>query len=168
MERLRCLLVVGALAAVVSVVAAGPAVAAKGGNSENAHACQQGGHKNGFDAVTGLPFKNAGDCTNNGAQGEGVSSLQITTGTYPCPPGLVGTCWGTVSGSGLRPDGGWFVRDFDNSRTIASGSMDANGTLQQTSLNLPCGVEGAVGAFAQGLGEPPANIKSAVTASRCA
>jgi len=41
MHRLRYLVVIGALVVVLSVVAAGPAVAALGGNSDNAHACQQ-------------------------------------------------------------------------------------------------------------------------------
>ena len=83
MGRVRGVLVAGVLAVAVSVVAAGPAVAAKGGNSDNAHACQQGGHENRFEAETGNPFKNAGDCTSHGAQG-GASSLQFLT-TRPTP-----------------------------------------------------------------------------------
>ena len=57
MRHLGCWVVVGALVVVASAVAAGPAVAAKGGNSDNAHACQQGGHENQFAAETGSPFK---------------------------------------------------------------------------------------------------------------
>ena len=56
---------------------AAPAGAAKGGNSVNAHACQQGGHENRFEAATGNPFKNAGDCTNDGAQGMASTELAI-------------------------------------------------------------------------------------------
>jgi hypothetical protein len=69
MLRLRCLVVIGVVALAASTVVAGPAVAAKGGNSDNAHACQQGGHQSLLEAETGNPFKNAGDCVNDGAQG---------------------------------------------------------------------------------------------------
>jgi hypothetical protein len=69
MHRLRCLVVIGALAVAVSVVGAGPAFAAKGGNSDNAHACQHGGHETLFEAETGDPFKNTGDCASHGAKG---------------------------------------------------------------------------------------------------
>jgi hypothetical protein len=63
MHRLRCLVVIGALAVAVSVVAAGPAAAAKGGNDGIAKACQKGGWQ-------GLgTFANQGDCVNDGAQG---------------------------------------------------------------------------------------------------
>ena len=90
----------GAVAVAVSAVAAGPAVAAKGGNSDNAHACQQGGHENRFEAETGNPFKNAGDCASHGAQGGATASLQLATGTYPCG---AATCWGTLSGVRTGP-----------------------------------------------------------------
>ena len=43
MDRLKWLLVAAALAVAVSVVAAGPAAAAKGSNSANAKLCQKGG-----------------------------------------------------------------------------------------------------------------------------
>jgi len=45
MGRVRGVFVAGVVAVAVSAVAAGPAVAAKGGNNDNAHACQQGGHE---------------------------------------------------------------------------------------------------------------------------
>jgi hypothetical protein len=65
-------------------------VAAKGDNSDNAHACQQGGHETRFEAETGRPFKNAGDCTSHGAQGGASSLLQfLTLPTYPLPCGNV-------------------------------------------------------------------------------
>ena len=82
MHRLKCLVIIGALAVAVSVVAPGPAVAAKGGNSDNAHACQQGGHENRFEAETGSPFKNAGDCASHGAQG-GDTSFRVSTTAAP-------------------------------------------------------------------------------------
>jgi hypothetical protein len=68
MERLRCLLVAGALAAAVGVVAAGPAGAAKGGNNDTAKACQHGGWT-GLLPDAGGVFANQGDCVNDGAQG---------------------------------------------------------------------------------------------------
>jgi hypothetical protein len=68
MERLRCVLVTGMLAVVVGVVAAGPAVAAKGGNNDTAKACQHGGWKT-LGSAAGDAFANQGDCVNDGAQG---------------------------------------------------------------------------------------------------
>ena len=62
MHRLRCLVVIGALAVAVSVVGAGSAFAAKGGNNDTAKACQQGGWQ------TLGTFANQGDCVNDGAQ----------------------------------------------------------------------------------------------------
>ena len=59
-------------------------MAAKGGNSDNAHACQQGGHEHRFEAETGRPFKNAGDCTSHGALGGASSLLVLTNPSYPC------------------------------------------------------------------------------------
>jgi hypothetical protein len=95
MDRLKHALVVGALAVAVSVLAAGPAAAAKGGNSDNAHACQQGGHANRFEAETGMPFKNAGDCASHGAKGGTTTFLVIDPSSYPCTDSTSGaTCWG--------------------------------------------------------------------------
>jgi len=72
MHRLRCLVVIGALAVAVSAVAAGPAVAAKGGNNDIAKACQHGGWQ-GLGA-----FANQGDCVNDGAQAK-LGSAGSTT-----------------------------------------------------------------------------------------
>ena len=96
MHRLRCLVVIGAVAVAVAVsaVAAGPAVAAKGGNSETAHACQQGGHQTLVAAESPqVAFKNAGDCTSHGALGGSSVMLQLTTQSYGCGTGC--TYWGT-------------------------------------------------------------------------
>ena len=70
MVRLKGLVVIGALAVAVSVVAAGPAAAAKGGNSVAAKICQKGGWRT-LVPVTGDAdaFANQGDCVNDGAQG---------------------------------------------------------------------------------------------------
>ncbi len=138
MHRLRCLVVIGVLAAAVSVVAAGPAAAAKGGNSDNARACQQGAHKNRFEAETGNPFKNAGDCTSHGALGGESYSLQfLTVPTYPCPH--TGTCWGVVSGSNLIPRTLWAVLEVTSGFPASQGNIALDGSLPTTSANLRCG-----------------------------
>jgi hypothetical protein len=67
MGRVRGVLVAGAVAVAVSVVAAGPAVAAKGGNNDTAKVCQQGGWKT-LVPDAGGTFANQGDCVNDGAQ----------------------------------------------------------------------------------------------------
>jgi hypothetical protein len=67
-HRLRCLVVVGALAVAVSAVAAGPAAAAKGGNNDTAKVCQKGTWKT-LVPDAGGTFANQGDCVNDGAQG---------------------------------------------------------------------------------------------------
>jgi hypothetical protein len=145
MGRVRGVLVAGVVALAVSVVAAGPAVAAKGGNSDNAHACQQGGHENRFEAETGNPFKNAGDCASHGAQGGATSTLQfLTVPTYPCSVAS-GTCWGIVSGSGLRPQADWFVIDIGTAppnNLVARGVTEVDGSLPPTAVDVGCG-EGA-------------------------
>jgi hypothetical protein len=137
MHRLRCLVVIGALTVAVSVVAAGLAAAAKGGNSDNAHACQQGGSGGLAEAETGNPFKNAGDCTSHGAQGGATAGLQIDTGTYSCPPPHSNlTCWGTVIGSGLQPGSPWTVLDVFSGATLAEGTAPPEGA--NAKLNLQC------------------------------
>jgi hypothetical protein len=139
MHRLRCVVVIGALAVVVSVVVAGPAAGAKGGNNDNAHACQQGGHEGRFEAETGRPFKNAGDCASHGAQGGATAGLQIdNTGTYSCPPPNSNlTCWGRVTGSGLQPGSLWSVIDTTNLETAAHGTADSLGHAS-AALNRFC------------------------------
>jgi len=89
MERLKCLFVVGALAVVVSVVEAGPAFAAKGGNNDTAKACQQGGWQT-LVPNLGDRFANQGDCVNDGAKG---SAPFGTAGKAACtdPHGINGS-----------------------------------------------------------------------------
>ncbi len=65
MVRVKVMLSAAALAIAASVVAAGPAVAAKGGNA-TAQACQKGGWTLGT-------FANQGDCVNDGAQATTVT-----------------------------------------------------------------------------------------------
>ena len=71
MRRLKWLVVIGALAVAVSAVAAGSAAGAKGGNKDTAKQCQKGGWKT-LVSQTGQPFKNQGDCVNDGAHGLGA------------------------------------------------------------------------------------------------
>jgi hypothetical protein len=89
MERLKRLFVVGALAVVVSVVEAGPAFAAKGGNNDTAKACQQGGWQT-LVPNLGDRFANQGDCVNDGAKG---SAPFGTAGKAACtdPHGINGS-----------------------------------------------------------------------------
>jgi hypothetical protein len=68
MHRLRCLLIIGALAMEVIAVAAGPAAAAKGGNNDTAKLCQKGAWQTLLPDAGGT-FSNQGDCVNDGAQG---------------------------------------------------------------------------------------------------
>ena len=80
MVRAKVMLLAAALAIAASVVAAGPAVAAKGGNA-TAQACQKGGWTLGT-------FANQGDCVNDGAQGSppvavaGQSACQQIGGSF--------------------------------------------------------------------------------------
>jgi hypothetical protein len=144
MDRVRCVLV-AVLAVAVCVVAASPAVAAKGGNRDNAHACQQGGHKSRFEAETGRPFNNAGDCASHGAQRGDTSSLVIdNSGSYHCTNSSL-TCWGTLSGSGLAPNAQWFVHILDG--TTLSGIATSGGSIDAVTLNILCGQDRT--AFAQ-------------------
>jgi hypothetical protein len=62
------LVVIGALTVAVCLVAAGPAAAAKGGNSDSAKLCQKGTWKM-LVPDAGGTFVNQGDCVNDGAQG---------------------------------------------------------------------------------------------------
>jgi hypothetical protein len=140
MHRLRCLVVIGALTVAVSVVAAGPAAAAKGGNSENAHVCQQGGSGGLAEAETGNPFKNAGDCTSHGALGGSSVSLQLTTDEYSCGTGC--TMWGYVNITGLGPEEDWFIINNGGMEPpgylVAIGKADGNGNVTNFQANLPC------------------------------
>ena len=81
MRRLKCFVVIGALTAAPSAVAAGPAAAAKGGNNDTAKQCQRGGWKT-LASQTGEPFKNQGDCVNDGAHGLGAA--QASAGETAC------------------------------------------------------------------------------------
>jgi hypothetical protein len=49
-----------------------------------------------------------------------------------------GTCWGTVSGSGLRPGGAWAAIDADTGEPFVFGETDATGSVNQK-LDAGCG-----------------------------
>jgi hypothetical protein len=139
MHRLRCLVTIGALAVVVSVVAAGPAVAAKGGNNDSAHACQQGGHESRFEAETGRPFKNAGDCASHGAKGlpSAFLALDVSDSPYPCTD-TNDSCWGRLGAGGLADGASWEVENASTHAVLASGNADSAGSVNDVILNLPC------------------------------
>ena len=142
MHRLRCVVVIGALAVAASVVGAGPAVAAKGGNSDNAHACQQGGHENRFEAETGNPFKNAGTALVTQRWAETGAELFIDqVFTLDC-----NDCWGVLEGS-VSPNVEWevFFSPMGTSKPFASGRADNTGTVI-VNLDLPCG-QGSTSAY---------------------
>ena len=142
MGRVRGVLVAGALAVAVSVVTAGPAVAAKGGNSDAAHACQQGGHENMFEAETGRPFKNAGDCVSHAAMGNDNAELFIDpVFTLDC-----NNCWAVLEGS-VSPNVEWevFFSPMGTTKPFASRRADNTGTVI-VNLDLPCG-QGSTSAY---------------------
>ena len=153
MKRLKVLSVAAAIAVAMSVVAAGPAAAAKGGNSEAAHACQKGGHEHRLDAATHRPFKNTGDCVNNGAKGEDDEYLFIDPSSYGCLPPMTGLCWGTLEGQELSAGEQWnvyFPADGPppDPRTppFRTGAADSSESFAVI-LNLPCG-QGSTSAYA--------------------
>jgi hypothetical protein len=142
MDRLKSLLVAGALAVVLSIVAAGPAPAAKGGNSDNAQACQQGGHTNLFETETGNPFKNAGDCASHGAKGGAITTLaiDISDSPYLCTSGS-GLCWGRLIADGLAAAASWEVENDITHAVLASGNANSAGSVNHVILNLPCSAD---------------------------
>jgi virginiamycin B lyase len=90
------------------------------------------------------------------------TSLQILTNTYACN---FGTCWGTVSGSGLKPESGWFILIFASGQQLTSGLTDATGSVSQK-LVLPCGA-GFSGLVAFSRTSAGASVESAEVSSPC-
>jgi len=165
--RLKVVWVVAALAGVVSVVAAGSAAAAKGGNSENAHACQQGGHENRFEAETGKQFKNAGDCVSHERRAARPPCCKSRP-DLPLPWPLGGNVLGGVFGSGLDSGANWTVFIVGPGFVLASGVPDASGNLEPTALDVPCGAGSSpLEAFALTSADPPVEITSAEVMSAC-
>jgi len=135
------LVVLGALAVAASMVVAGPAVAAKGGNSDTAHACQQGGHEHMFEAETGRPFKNAGACVSHAAVGNDNAELVIDpVFTFDDACSVQVGCWGVLEGVNLEPGAQWkvFFSPTGTTTPFASGNADNTGTVI-VNVDLPCG-----------------------------
>src|SRR3954453_5707107 len=127
----------GIVAVAVSVVAAGPAVAAKGGNNDNAHACQQGGGAGLLDENE-FAFKNAGDCASHGAKGSAYTGLSIDMSAYDCNEGPHVTCYGTLTGSGLQPGSMvGVVFTFDQGGGQQNPSANGSGNLSYP-LDIVC------------------------------
>jgi hypothetical protein len=165
MGRVRGVLVAGVLAVAVSVVVVGPAVAAKGGNSENAHACQQGGHETRFEGETGRAFKNAGDCASHGAKGGAAASLEIVLSRYNC---FTTPCWGTLEGSGLDANSTACVQLIGNSDIgVCFADADGDGAID-AEMNFPCGMLPYAGGHWVATGQVKGTtVTSAEVASPC-
>jgi Ca2+-binding RTX toxin-like protein len=122
MHRLWCLVVIGALAVAVSVVGAGPAVAAKGGNNDAANVCQHGGWK----ALR--TFANQGDCINDGAQGSpvfgaaGNAACDAVNGLFHLNTDPTSS-WSCTYDPGAHPDGNGALAGACNADTGNSGTF---------------------------------------------
>jgi hypothetical protein len=135
MDRLKRVVIAVAVAVAVALVGAGAAAGAKGGNNDNAHACQQGGHQTRFEAETGNPFKNAGGCASHGAKGGASSSLQLQAAEYGGDPLQY---WGILNASGLQGGSQVTILDENNQPTSFVFFADPRGNLDQVLVGLPC------------------------------
>jgi hypothetical protein len=138
---LRCLLLAGALAVAFAAIAVEPALAAKGGNSANAHACQHGGHETLFEGETGDPFRNTGDCASHGARGgtlgqfAGQAACVQIGGTFAlAPPEVQHGLWECVNfpGSDARPVELVNACDLDAGLSASLASLPIDGTHTAT------------------------------------
>jgi len=129
-RTLRGLMLVGVVLALLAVVVfAGPARAAKPGNAA-VRVCKQ---------IDNAGFRNLGQCVNIANEGSGPPSsakLDIGVGTYDCTGGQGGTCWGSLTGSGLNPNSTWFV--FSGSFVQRAGQTDSSGNISATQLGFLC------------------------------
>jgi hypothetical protein len=121
-------------ALIVVAVAAGPAAAAPGSNSDAAQACQHDGWKTMTDPATGVAFKNQGDCVSAGAH-RGPASLVVAPTVS-----ADGHEWGVVTGSGLLPGSSWSFSATSGSGfgITVSTFVAADGTINFGSI-LSCG-----------------------------
>jgi hypothetical protein len=93
---LRVTMMLVAMAVMVPLFAV-VAYAAAGGNSANAHKCEEGGYLDYTDA-NGDPFKNEGQCTSYAARGGQL--VPVPTG----PDITIDQAAGTISGTGFTPN----------------------------------------------------------------
>jgi hypothetical protein len=133
MQRLMRVLAAATVALAVTTVVTGPAVAAKGGNGDNAHACQQGGGVGLLDENE-VAFRNAGDCASHGAKGRAYTGLSIDMGSYSCYTNE--TCNGTLNGSNLQANSVSVVFYFTDGSTIQR--FPPNGDSLSYQLLIQC------------------------------
>jgi hypothetical protein len=116
-------------------------LAAKGGNSANAHACQHGGHETLFEGETGDPFRNTGDCASHGARGgtlgqfAGQAACVQIGGTFAlAPPEVQHGLWECVNfpGSDARPVELVNACDLDAGLSASLVSLPIDGTHTAT------------------------------------
>jgi len=113
---------------------------ATAGNSANAKMCQKDGYKTLYNAYTGLPFENVGDCVSYGAHDLAYSSLVASAPVGMCALVPI-SCWYRVSGFGLDPAG---------SVCSVWGCVPVrpDGTFGPTGTEVPCG-SGRTGVYAE-------------------
>jgi hypothetical protein len=87
------------------LLGSGAAAAVAQGNSEAAHACQDGGYLNYTDA-DGNPFRNAGQCTRYAAQGGELVPIPVTNPDLSITGGQPASDSGTgaIHGTGFTPN----------------------------------------------------------------
>jgi hypothetical protein len=142
----RVMLMLSALAMVVSVLA-GPVAAAPGGNAANSAKCEEGGYLDYTDAER-TPFKNEGQCTSYAAKGGQLVPV-------PTADISLDQAAGSISGTGFTPNSSITLR-----RVYSPNGEDFTDTLWQTD---------ATGAFTTGgffdFCFDPANTSVEVTAT---
>jgi hypothetical protein len=167
MVRARLFATFAVLALAALGLTAGPAAAAQGGNSDTAHACQQGGWQSLTDPATGQPFTSQGACVSSGAHGNPpVSTSLVATQEIECG----GACWGTIVGTGLQPGseysyGASFFRDDIGGAIAGRGFVGADGRID-LHIDLACG-QGWGGLQASGTTAAGTPISSNVANSPC-
>jgi hypothetical protein len=122
-----------------------------------------------FEAETGNPFKNAGDCTSHGARGGASSSLVLTTPVYACQTNPMASCWGAISGSGLNPERLWLVFVTGGSELIVKEGFPAQDGSVATLLQVQCAAHSLqpLQAMAVTAGDQPSDITSTPVNSPC-
>lgn len=108
-------------------------MAARGGNSGNAHACQHGGGVGLLDENE-FAFKNVGDCSSQGAKGGAYTGLSIDKGSYSCYTNEI--CFGTVNGAGLQANSVSIV--VNNSDGSSGQQNPQNGSSLAYQLLIQC------------------------------